>query len=593
WLGLNIGMMLFVICFSGTFATLSNELDWLLNPTLRVEGKEAPYAWEAMYQNAQAAFPDLRITNLAQQKNSFTETGDYFASTAFVRHPEKGTLKVHLDPYTGEVLGYNPFLDVQRFFRSYHNNFFDGIRGELVVVFFAFFLLFSVLTGFIFYKNWFKNLFRLRREKGWRVFIADAHRMAGVWSLLFALIIALTGIWYLAENIFVATDRSILRFPTPEKISEAEVQQLGDTPEMISLDVAVQNAEKAFGDYQVQDIRLPSQPNGYIVMSGQDSNPLTRDRTNKVHVHPYTGAVVFIQRASDLTTVNFINNIVDTLHFGTFGGLGVKILWFVFGLILSVSILAGTYIWYLRHTKKIESQLARQAVKAKRKKTVQRTAPNPQQMGFSWRYLTAGRGAIISMSIILYYLIGTGIATVTNGFRIWSGHPKGYVATVDSTQLGTWPVALDCTYPCTLAEGTKLTARFQTSGIPNYKSLHLGVQTAAEDTLHLPFKGSAATPSLTLDSTFTNNKIARLALVAKSHSAQIHRHPVSVEKMESIAAAMTTQFPTKPERTYADVPTFVYVIAGLFTLLTGGIVLIWTVFVVRATWQEQQLMVIS
>ncbi|MEM1118811.1 MAG: hypothetical protein AAGJ18_00095 [Bacteroidota bacterium] len=56
---------------------------------------------------------------------------------------------------------------------------------------------------------------------------------------------------------------------------------------------------------------------------------------------------------------------------------------------------------------------------------------------------------------------------------------------------------------------------------------------------------------------------------------------------------MKAQFPTKPERPYADVPNFVYVVAGLFTLLTGGIVLVWTVFVVRAIWREQQLVVTS
>ncbi|MEM6542230.1 MAG: PepSY-associated TM helix domain-containing protein, partial [Bacteroidota bacterium] len=93
WLGLNTGLLLFVICFSGTFATLSNEIDWLLNPEIRVKEKEAPIAWDAMYTNLVQAYPTGQIITLMEQKNSFTEVGDYFAAAALVREPSGELLK--------------------------------------------------------------------------------------------------------------------------------------------------------------------------------------------------------------------------------------------------------------------------------------------------------------------------------------------------------------------------------------------------------------------------------------------------------------------------------------------------------------------
>ena len=32
WIGLNLGLILFVVCLSGTFATLSDEIDALIDP---------------------------------------------------------------------------------------------------------------------------------------------------------------------------------------------------------------------------------------------------------------------------------------------------------------------------------------------------------------------------------------------------------------------------------------------------------------------------------------------------------------------------------------------------------------------------------
>ncbi|MEM1328797.1 MAG: PepSY-associated TM helix domain-containing protein [Bacteroidota bacterium] len=132
WLGLNIGLLLFVICFSGTFAVLSNEMDWLLNPAVRAEAQDKSIAWEAMYQNIKAAYPGGKITSLMEQKNPFTEVGDYFATAAIVVTPQDEVIKLHFDPYTGKLQGQTVFLDIQRFFRSYHNNFSLPIKHHLV-----------------------------------------------------------------------------------------------------------------------------------------------------------------------------------------------------------------------------------------------------------------------------------------------------------------------------------------------------------------------------------------------------------------------------------------------------------------------------
>ena len=53
WLGLNFGLVLFIICLSGSFAVVSHEIDWLCNPAIRVspEGERLP--WSALLNSAE------------------------------------------------------------------------------------------------------------------------------------------------------------------------------------------------------------------------------------------------------------------------------------------------------------------------------------------------------------------------------------------------------------------------------------------------------------------------------------------------------------------------------------------------------------
>lgn len=587
WLGLNVGLLLFVICFSGSFAVISNEIDWLLDPAIRIETKNQSYAWEAMYRNLQDAYPGTDISALNQQKNSFTEVGDYFAACAYVPHPEKGLLKVHLDPYTGEILGENAFLDVQRFFRSYHSQFFVGIVGDFIVMIFAFFLLFSVLTGFLFYKNWFKNLFKLRLKKGLRVIVADSHRLAGVWSLLFALIIALTGIWYLAELVVGIGGSKVLAPSQPEKLSELAIRELGDNPNWVSLDVAVQNAEEAIPNYRVEYVGLPKHPNEYIVMHGQDGNTLTRDRANKVYVNPYSGEVEHVQTAGDLTPLQVTNDIIDPLHFGTFGGLALKILWFIFGIVLSVSILAGTYIWYLRNIKKLESKLER----ANTNQAENETTEGPPRKQGSARYSRIGRSMIICNSISIFILVSTALVTALFVFKIWGGYPEGYFATVEEVTLDAWPVEISCTYPCTLEKGTKLIAAFKTADLPNYDSLKLNFYTDQSNTLSLPADGSAKKASFRMDQAVSSASISQIELEVLKVSGVRSQQPISLEKLYTQAQSMEGRFVSPPSKwSYQDVPARIYFVIGVFSVLLIAIITTWCRYMLRAVNKEKRLL---
>ena len=64
WLGLSLGLPLFVICLSGTLAVVSHEIDWLLTPAVRAPAHRGAVNWAAVAENALLRHPDGRLTLL-------------------------------------------------------------------------------------------------------------------------------------------------------------------------------------------------------------------------------------------------------------------------------------------------------------------------------------------------------------------------------------------------------------------------------------------------------------------------------------------------------------------------------------------------
>lgn len=338
WIGVFAGLLLFVICWSGTFAVLSHEVDWLLNPDIRAKATEGePASWGEIERAVQNAFPTGEITFFEAPR------GPGYAAQVGVDLPEHPYLRVYVDPYTAEVNGWTSYFNVQRFFRSFHMNLFSGAVGYYVVFTFSLFLLASLILPFFFYKRWWRGFFKLETRRGARVFWSDAHKLAGLWSAWFSLVIALTGVWYLTESLRVDIgDGKVAWSGTGEYavnvISPLEAAR--DEPEL-ALDELIARVTDARPDLRVRSFWREA---GYLYVDGQAGHLLVRDRANKLYLDPQTGKVAYDQEADEQPAWWRWSDTADPLHFGDFGGLATKLIWFVFGLLLSGLALTGAWL---------------------------------------------------------------------------------------------------------------------------------------------------------------------------------------------------------------------------------------------------------
>ncbi|MDZ7840125.1 MAG: PepSY-associated TM helix domain-containing protein [Gammaproteobacteria bacterium] len=331
--GVITGLMLFVICWSGTFAVLSNELDWLVTPEARTEPGQGRASWGAIKAHVEQAYPKAEITLLS------TPLYTRSAAQVLINLPAQESVWVYVNPYTAEVQGHHSYFNIQRFFRSFHYALFLPKVGLYVVTAFSITMLASLVAALLFYKRWWTRFFRFKRGGG-RVFWSELHKTSGLWSIWFVLLMGLTGVWYLYEA----------AQPGPVNYVDGAIQAPAPSSDTtlpaLPLDDVIAEAKVAWPDFEIGSIGYGWYSPGAdtVYLEGQAEFPLVRDRANQMHLDPRTGEVLWQNSAGDLPLYWLWSNMADPLHFGDFAGLWSKGIWFIFGLLLSGLVLTGTWL---------------------------------------------------------------------------------------------------------------------------------------------------------------------------------------------------------------------------------------------------------
>lgn len=339
WVGLKLSILMAFILITGTLAVFAHELDWLRTSKMRAAMSDTePQSLGAMLDAASAAYPDWTVRAL------YAPVDPWFTAQAIAITPDRGLRRIYVDPYTGEVKGDGHWLNVQRILRQSHRHLMLPNRvGIPLVSSLSILLAFSMVTGVVVYKKWWRGFFRMPRTRDRRTLWGDIHRLCGLWSFWFILLIALTGFWYLVESLGGGAPA------LPHRGAGA------DSPAAFSAHALQMRAEAAFPELRIRAISSPTKPGAPMVFMGQAEAVLVRPRANFVSVDPATGNVLGIGDGRALGVHQRISEMADPLHFGTLGGLPTKIIWFLFGCALSALSLSGIYIYAKRCARSLES----------------------------------------------------------------------------------------------------------------------------------------------------------------------------------------------------------------------------------------------
>ncbi|MFT6051552.1 MAG: putative iron-regulated membrane protein [Halioglobus sp.] len=330
-----------LVLVTGTVATVSHEIDWLLNSDMRTTPGPEKVSWGTMEQAIRHHSPNDQLVSLTAMGS------DYFAYRARIIDSTGRHAFVHVDQWRGQVLGVSSTLTVQRFFRDLHRYLFmPNYIGLPIVTSLAFILAISTYTGLMTTRKWRRMATRVRTHRGVRVAVGDAHKAVGLWSVWFMALMIITGTWYLLE--FGASVALLLTKPESPLLTKTTIESSTQHGPHVDADILVASAERVFPELEPMTLYFSREGTKPAQVHGQFANPLLRDRANKVLINPVSGAVISVRRAEQMHWAVFLNEIADPLHFGNFGGLVTKLIWFAFGVGLSGLSISGVWLSWQR-----------------------------------------------------------------------------------------------------------------------------------------------------------------------------------------------------------------------------------------------------
>ncbi|KAA5538619.1 PepSY-associated TM helix domain-containing protein [Adhaeribacter rhizoryzae] len=343
WLGLVSGIFLLLLGLSGSALVFLEEIDHTINADLlRVQPEGTPLPLDTLYRKIGREHPHLAGMAWLNPEAKAEQAYEFrlYQNDGKLSTYDLGLIS--LNPYSGKVLREGNLKDlnpgIMHWLFQFHWSFQLGIPGLLLATVFGITMLLSIVTGLIIYRKfvWKVLLFGVKiKWDNWRTISSGLHRIVGVWALLFNVIIFFTGFWM---NKFAME---------PAYWQKQTLSSPANTLSSQSIDVMLLTAKKSMPDLIPNNVYLPTQPDKNFRVSGTVKHQSAFFyQGNSISIDPVSGQVLSTERLAEKGIWEKVEATFFPLHVGNFGGLPIKILYVIIGLLPGLLSCTGALLWW-------------------------------------------------------------------------------------------------------------------------------------------------------------------------------------------------------------------------------------------------------
>lgn len=394
WLGLSSGIVLILVCFSGTLYTFNTEITEMgakhLYKVSHVKQQALPT--EQLINNVKQLdlgnITNIQIPHDAQRSFQFTvrKEGD----------KSKGGTSVFVDPYTGDILGTSKDPNAAKEFMStmfslhrwllidkietpLSSKYTNREIGSMISGWATIIFTLGCITGLVIWfprriKSWKQGL-KIKTTGNWKRTNHDLHNTLGFYSVILLLLMGITGpqwsfTWYrtglqktlgtykeqpVAQNQGKTekSERSEKAAKNDKQVQEENEDNIKDLPS-ISIEEVVLATSKALSYDGNVNISLPKSSKEPYQVSKTKVGFFAPAAGDKVTISA-VGEIEKVEKFTDKPINERIAGSIKAIHVGNVYGTFTKILYFIACLIATSLPVTGTMIWINKMKKKKKS----------------------------------------------------------------------------------------------------------------------------------------------------------------------------------------------------------------------------------------------
>lgn len=396
WLSIPFGLIITVICFSGAALVFENEIMELCRHDFYYVSKveETPLPAGELAQKVAATLPDsISVTGISISSDP--------AKAYQVNLSKPRRASVYIDQYTGEIKGKYERAQFFTTMFKLHRWLLDNMKpdrgifwGKMIVGVSTLMFVFVLISGIIIWiprsAKALKNSLKISVNKGWKRFWYDLHIGGGLYTFIFLLALALTGLtwsfgWY-RTGFYKAfgvemqekgegrmekeegKKRDMKEKERSEKEGEdrkGRNQRKGKTQSLLPSQLSPLPSPYALWQKVYEQLKAQNPDYKQITVSNGTANVSfnrfgNQRASDRYSFNPRNGEITETTLYKDLDNSGKIRGWIFSVHVGSWGGMFTRILSFIASLLGATLPLTGYYLW-------IKKEIVRSARKKRKR----------------------------------------------------------------------------------------------------------------------------------------------------------------------------------------------------------------------------------